>query len=89
MILDWKNNTAKGDLGTYEILTVQGRFVSYWTPSNLKDYRAYSTSKNSLDEAREISQIMEDDMTGASIITNERWEAFLRNADDYTLEVFS
>lgn len=89
MNLEWENGISKGDMGTYEIMTVQGRYVSYWTPYNMKDYRAYSTSKNTIEEAEIISQIMEDDMTGSSIMTNEKWDSFLRNADEYTNEVFS
>ncbi len=89
MDLIWNDRVAKGDLGKFEILQIKGKWVSYWTPFNEKGYRAFSNSYDTIEEAQKTSQIMEDDMTGISLITNERWQQFLENVDDYTRRVYS
>jgi len=89
MKLEWNELEATGDLGSYEIVRINGDYVSHWKPSDEKGYRAYSSPVETIEEAQEISQVMEDDMTGLSLITNERWEAFLKNSDEITREVYS
>ena len=89
MKLVWKGRRAQGDLGHYEITKFKGKFVSQWIPKSEKGYRAYSNPAATIEEAQRTSQIMEDDMTGVSLMTDERWEAFLNNSDIHTKEVYS
>jgi len=88
MKLIWNNGKAEGDLGIYTIMKVQDQYVSYWKPFKDKGYRVYSIPTETIEGAKERSQIMEDDMTGVSLMTNERWEAFLRNVELPLKEVY-
>jgi len=88
MILEWEGETAIGDLGTYQIKIFKEMFVGHWTPFKDKEYMAYSEPKKTKDEVKEICQKMEDDMTGLTIMDNDRWEALKKN-DPYVREEFS
>lgn len=89
MILDWKDRyQAKGDLGIYSIKMVQsGEYVGEWTPFNEKGYRANSLPRVSIEECQSMCQVMEDDMTGCTIMNDERWQALLDHSPDL-LEVY-
>lgn len=92
MKLSWSDPMrTKGDLGVYEIVTYNGKTMAKWTPdiTNDKGFRVCSLPRDTIEELHEVCQLMEDDMTGISIMTDQRWNAFLSNCDLHTKEVFS